>query len=133
MRISDWSSDVCSSDLLAHIREVDAITHVVRCFENDDVIHVNNKIDPIADIETIDTELALADLASVDKSIARYERVAKSGDQDAKARIAVLQQLRAEPDEGRPARTGAPDADERALGRELFPLTRTQVPPVPTT
>src|SRR3546814_9453565 len=101
MRISDWSSDVCSSDLLAHIREVDAITHVVRCFENDDVIHVNNKIDPIADIETIDTELALADLESVDKSIARYERVAKSGDKDAKARIEVLQKLRAALAEGR--------------------------------
>ena len=54
---------------LAHIREVDAITHVVRCFENDDVIHVDNKIDPLADIETIDTELALADLESVDKAL----------------------------------------------------------------
>src|SRR3546814_16659484 len=122
MRISDWSSDVCSSDLLAHIREVDAITHVVRCFENDDVIHVNNKIDPIADIETIDTELALADLESVDKSIARYERVAKSGDKDAKARIEVLQKLRAALDEGRAARTVELDEDERALVRELFLL-----------
>src|SRR3546814_319683 len=110
MRISDWSSDVGSSDL-------------VRCFDNDDVIHVNNKIDPIADIETIDTELALADLESVDKSIARYERVAKSGDKDAKARIEVLQKLRAALDEGRAARTVELDEDERALVRELFLLT----------
>src|SRR3546814_10472007 len=73
------SGEGLGNKFLAHIREVDAITHVVRCFENDDVIHVNNKIDPIADIETIDTELALADLESVDKYIARYERVATIG------------------------------------------------------
>ena len=108
---------------LAHIREVDAITHVVRCFENDDVIHVNNKVDPIADIETIDTELALADLESVDKAIARFERVAKSGDKDAKARIEVLQKLRAALDEGRPARSVALDEEEKGLVRDLFLLT----------
>ncbi|HEY9540133.1 MAG TPA: redox-regulated ATPase YchF, partial [Luteimonas sp.] len=117
------SGEGLGNKFLAHIREVDAITHVVRCFENDDVIHVNNKIDPIADIETIDTELALADLESVDKSIARYERVAKSGDKDAKARIEVLQKLRAALDEGRAARTVELDEDERALVRELFLLT----------
>ena len=99
------SGEGLGNKFLAHIREVDAITHVVRCFENDDVIHVNNKVDPIADIETIDTELALADLESVDKSIARYERVAKSGDKDAKARIDVLGKLRAALDEGKPARS----------------------------
>src|SRR3546814_64071 len=76
------SGEGLGNKFLAHIREVDAITHVVRCFENDDVIHVNNKVDPIADIETIDTELALADLESVDKAIARFERVAKSGDKE---------------------------------------------------
>src|SRR3546814_513440 len=117
------SGEGLGNKFLAHIREVDAITHVVRCFENDDVIHVNNKVDPIADIETIDTELALADLESVDKSIARYERVAKSGDKDAKARIEVLQKLRAALDEGRAARTVELDEDERALVRELFLLT----------
>ena len=111
---------------LAHIREVDAIAHVVRCFEGD-VIHVAGKVDPLSDIDTIDTELALADLESVDKSIARYERVAKSGDKDAKARIEVLQKLRAALDEGRAARTVALEEDERALVRELFLLTRKPV------
>ena len=117
------SGEGLGNKFLAHIREVDAITHVVRCFENDDVIHVNNKVDPLADIDTIDTELALADLDSVDKSIARYERVAKSGDKDAKARIEVLQKLRAALDAGKAARTVALADEERALVRELFLLT----------
>ena len=108
---------------LAHIREVDAIAHVVRCFENADVIHVNNKVDPIADIETIDTELALADLESVDKAIARFERVARSGDKDAKVKIEVLAKLRAALDAGKAARTVALDEDEKAAIRELFLLT----------
>jgi GTP-binding protein YchF len=117
------SGEGLGNKFLAHIREVDAITHVVRCFENDDVIHVNNKVDPIADIETIDTELALADLESVDKAISRYERVAKSGDKDAKARIDVLQKLRAALDEGKPARSVPLSDEERVLMRELFLLT----------
>ena len=117
------SGEGLGNKFLAHIREVDAITHVVRCFENDDVIHVNNKVDPIADIETIDTELALADLESVDKAISRYERVAKSGDKDAKARIDVLQKLRVALDEGKPARSVRLSDEERVLMRELFLLT----------
>ncbi len=117
------SGEGLGNKFLAHIREVDAITHVVRCFENDDVIHVNNKVDPIADIETIDTELALADLDSVEKAIARYERVAKSGDKDAKGRIEVLQKLRAALDDGKPARSVKLEDEERALVRELFLLT----------
>ena len=117
------SGEGLGNKFLAHIREVDAITHVVRCFEHADVIHVANKVDPIADIETIDTELALADLESVDKAIARYERVAKSGDKDAKARIEVLQKLRVALDDGKPARSVALADDERALVRELFLLT----------
>src|SRR5216683_5588455 len=64
---------------LAHIREVDAIAHVVRCFENDDIIHVAGKIDPVSDIETINTELALADLDSVERQVAKTEKVAQSG------------------------------------------------------
>ena len=63
------SGEGLGNKFLAHIREVDAITHVVRCFENDDVIHVNNKVDPLSDIDTIDTELALADLDSVEKAL----------------------------------------------------------------
>ena len=117
------SGEGLGNKFLAHIREVDAITHVVRCFENDDVIHVSNRIDPIADIETIDTELALADLESVDKAIARYERVAKGGDKDAKAKIEVLGKLRAALDQGKAARTVALDDDEKAVIRELFLLT----------
>ena len=121
------SGEGLGNKFLAHIREVDAITHVVRCFEHGDIVHVSGKVDPIADIETIDTELALADLESVDKSIARYERVAKSGDKDAKARIEVLQKLRAALDQGRAARTVELDDDERVLVRELFLLTRKPV------
>lgn len=108
---------------LAHIREVDAICHVVRCFEHGDIVHVAGKVDPLADIDTIDTELALADLDSVEKAIARYERVAKSGDKDAKAKIEVLARVRAHLDEGKPARSLQLDEDERAMVRELFLLT----------
>ena len=117
------SGEGLGNKFLAHIREVDAIAHVVRCFEHPDVIHVANRVDPIADIETIDTELALADLDSVDKAIARYERVAKSGDKDAKARIEVLARLRAALDAGQAARTVALSDEERVLVRELFLLT----------
>lgn len=117
------SGEGLGNKFLAHIREVDAITHVVRCFENDDVIHVNNRIDPIADIETIDTELALADLESVDKAIARFERVAKSGDKDAKAKIEVLSKLRAALDQGKAARSVALEEEEKIAVRDLFLLT----------
>jgi GTP-binding protein YchF len=117
------SGEGLGNKFLAHIREVDAITHVVRCFENDDVIHVSNRIDPIADIETIDTELALADLESVDKAIARFERVAKSGDKDAKVKIEVLGKLRAALDQGKAARTVPLDEEEKVAIRDLFLLT----------
>ncbi len=108
---------------LAHIREVDAIAHVVRCFEHPDIVHVAGKIDPISDIETIDTELALADLESVDKALNRAERAAKANDKEALAKRPVLQKLAAALDAGRPARGAGLDADERALVRDLFLLT----------
>jgi ribosome-binding ATPase len=111
------------NQFLAHIREVDAIAHVVRCFEHGDIVHVAGKIDPIADIETIDTELALADLDSVDKALNRAERAAKSGDKDAIARKPVLEKLTKVLNDGRPARSAGLDADERLLVRELFLLT----------
>jgi GTP-binding protein YchF len=107
---------------LAHIREVDAIAHVVRCFEGD-VIHVAGKVDPIADIETIDTELALADLESVDKALNRAERAAKANDKEALARKPVLQKLSAALNEGRSARSAGLDEEEKALVRDLFLLT----------
>src|SRR5438309_1542380 len=74
------------NQFLAHIRETDAIAHVVRCFEHPDIVHVSGKVDPISDIEIIDTELALADLDSVDKALNRAERSAKAGDKDAIAK-----------------------------------------------
>src|SRR5436853_1480135 len=80
---------------LSHIREVDAILHVVRCFEDPDVTHVEGKVDPIRDIDTIDTELALADLETAQQSIDKGERQARSGDKDAIARLEVLKKSRA--------------------------------------
>ena len=108
---------------LAHIRETDAIAHVVRCFEDGNVIHVSNKVDPIADIETIDTELALADLESVLKALDRANRAAKANDKDALARKPVLEKLAATLDQGRSARSAGLDADEKALVRDMFLIT----------
>ena len=117
------SGEGLGNKFLAHIREVDAITHVVRCFDNPDVIHVNNKIDPIADIETIDIELALADLDSVDKALQRAERSAKTGDKDAKVRAEVLGRVRTGLDAGTPARALGLSADDKLVVRDLFLLT----------
>ncbi|HEX7110825.1 MAG TPA: redox-regulated ATPase YchF [Mizugakiibacter sp.] len=108
---------------LAHIREVDAIAHVVRCFEHPDIVHVAGRIDPIADIETIDTELALADLESVEKALNRVERAAKANDKEALAKRPVLQNLAATLNEGRPARSAGLDDEQKALVRDLFLLT----------
>jgi hypothetical protein len=108
---------------LANIRETDAIAHVVRCFENDDVIHVSGAVDPVRDIEVIDTELALADLESVDKALDRAGRSAKAGDKKALARKALLERVRDQLDQGRPVRALGLDADERAEIRDLFLLT----------
>jgi GTP-binding protein YchF len=108
---------------LAHIREVDAIAHVVRCFEHGDIVHVAGKIDPIADIETIDTELALADLDSVEKALFRAEKASKAGDKDAMARRDVLLRVRAALDQGICARAQDLSAEDKALLRDLFLLT----------
>lgn len=117
------SGEGLGNKFLAHIREVDAITHVVRCFENDDIIHVNNKVDPISDIDTIDTELALADLDSVEKALQRAERSAKTGDKDAKVRAEVLGRVREALDAGKPARALDLSDDDRLALRDLFLLT----------
>ncbi len=90
---------------LANIRETDAIAQVVRCFEDDDIVHVAGKISPLDDIEVINTELALADLESVEKSLYKHAKVAKSGDKDAKAKVAVLERVREHLDEGKMVRT----------------------------
>jgi len=108
---------------LAHIREVDAIAHVVRCFEDPNVVHVAGRVDPARDIEVIATELALADLETVERAIARVEKQARSGDREAKARLAVYERLRAALDAGRPARTVELSEEERPAARELHLLT----------
>jgi len=108
---------------LAHIREVDAIAHVVRCFEDGDIVHVAGRVDPVADIETIDTELSLADLETVEKALARNERAIKAQDKDAIARRPVLEKLRAGLDQGTPARAIGLSDEERAMVRDLFLLT----------
>jgi hypothetical protein len=108
---------------LAHIREVDAIAHVVRCFENDDIVHVAGKINPLADIEVINTELALADLESVDKALGRAEKAAKAQDKDALKLRDVLARVRALLDTGRPARAAQLDEHERLMIRDLHLLT----------
>jgi hypothetical protein len=108
---------------LSHIRETDAIVEVVRCFENDDITHVAGKIDPLSDIEIINTELALADLDSVERNIQRNEKVAKSGDKEAKARFAVLEKLRIPLEAGKAARVAELDKDEKKLIRDLNLLT----------
>ncbi|MCG5499917.1 redox-regulated ATPase YchF [Ectothiorhodospira lacustris] len=111
------------NQFLAHIRETDAITHVVRCFENDDVIHVAGKVDPLSDIEVIHTELALADLETVEKALNRLTRNAKSGNKDAIARKQVAEKVQAVLAEGRSARSAELDDDERLLLRELQLIT----------
>ncbi|RLA07081.1 MAG: redox-regulated ATPase YchF [Gammaproteobacteria bacterium] len=98
---------------LSNIRETDAIAHVVRCFVDDNIIHVNNKIDPLSDIDTINTELLLADLETVDKAIFKTQKLAKSGDKQAIARLNTLQQIANHLDNNKPVRTF--DLDENSV------------------
>ena len=112
---------------LANIRETDAIAHVVRCFEHGDIIHVAGKVDPIADIETIDTELALADLESVEKQLNRYERAAKTGDKDAILRRDAFTRVRDHLNLGKPVRSLELSDAEKPVVRELFLLTHKPV------
>jgi len=111
------------NQFLANIRETDAIAHVVRCFEDDDIVHVAGKIDPLSDIEIINTELALADMDSVEKNMHRTSKVAKSGDKDAKAKMVVLEKVKAHLDEGDPVRSLGLEKEEKVLIRDLFLLT----------
>jgi GTP-binding protein YchF len=108
---------------LAHIRETDAIAHVVRCFENDDVIHVAGKVDPLSDIEVINTELALADLDTVERALNRVAKVAKTGNKESLAQVQLLEQLREHLNNARPARTLALDEEQRKWLLELNMLT----------
>lgn len=117
------SGEGLGNKFLAHIREVDAIAHVVRCFEHGEIIHVAGKVDPLADIEIIDTELILADLDTVEKACNRIMRAAKGGGGGAIARKSVLERLQVALNEGKSARSAGLDEDERALVRDLFLLT----------
>lgn len=108
---------------LAHIREVDAIAHVVRCFDNPDVVHVAGKIDPLADVATIDTELALADLAAVEKALDRLGKAAKSGDKDAQRKQAGFARLRTHLNTAQPARSLNLTPEELQDVQELQLLT----------
>ena len=112
------------NQFLAHIRETDAIVNVVRCFEDPNVIHVAGKVDPIADIEVIQTELCLADMGTVEKALQRYTKAAKSGnDKEAAALVALLTKVQAVLDQGKPVRTLDLNEQERALLKPLCLIT----------
>jgi hypothetical protein len=111
------------NQFLANIREVDAIVHVVRCFDNDNIVHVDGRVNPVADKEIIDTELQLKDLESVDKKIARVEKIAKSGDAKAKKELAALQRVKEALLEGKNARSVQLDGEDVKAIADLQLLT----------
>ena len=111
------------NQFLANIRETDAIAHVVRCFEDENVTHVANRVNPAEDIEIINTELQLADLQTIENAISRVQRVAKSGDKEELAKMQYLERLQAHIDEGKPARTFETGDDYKKVLREMHLLT----------
>ncbi|MBP5988428.1 MAG: redox-regulated ATPase YchF [Piscinibacter sp.] len=112
------------NQFLAHIRETDAIVNVVRCFEDENVIHVAGKVDPIADIEVIQTELCLADMTTVEKSLVRYTKVAKAGgDKEAQRLVDVLNKCQAALNEGKPVRSLDFSKEEQAVLKPLCLIT----------
>ncbi|MEH6455487.1 MAG: redox-regulated ATPase YchF [Cocleimonas sp.] len=117
------SGEGLGNKFLSHIRETDAIAQVVRCFDNDDVIHVDGKIDPVSDIDTINTELALADLDSVEKAIHRANKNARSGNADAKAQLAALEKIQVQLAEGNSARSTDLSDEEKLLVKDLQLIT----------
>ena len=108
---------------LAHIREVDAIAHVVRCFDDGDIVHVAGKIDPLADIETINTELALADLTTVEKALERATKTAKSGDKESVRKVALFEKVRVQLNTAQPARALKLTEEESRNLKDLHLLT----------
>ncbi len=111
------------NQFLAHIRETDAIVNVVRCFDDPNVIHVSGKIDPIADVEVIQTELCLADLGTVEKSIQRYSKLAKAGDKEAQRLLQVLHDCLHALNQGHPVRSMALSKEDQALLKPLCLIT----------
>jgi GTP-binding protein YchF len=108
---------------LANIRETDAIAHVVRCFQDDNVVHVAGKIDPLSDIEVINTELALADMASVEKALLRASKIARTGNKDEQVKKLVLEKVLKQLEAGDPVRTLGLDEEEKALIKDLCLMT----------
>jgi len=111
------------NQFLGHIRQVDAVAHVVRCFEDDNVVHVDGVVDPLRDVEVIQTELNLADLATVEKRIARIDKQARSGDKAMQRELEVLRRIEAALNDGRPARAADLGNEDAALVRELCLIT----------
>ena len=112
------------NQFLANIRETDAIAHVVRCFDDENVVHVSGKIDPVSDIETINTELALSDLAAVEKHLSKYTKLAKSGvDKEAARMVPLLEKCQKVLNEARPVRAVNLDDEEKALLKPLCLIT----------
>lgn len=111
------------NQFLAHIRETDAIAQVVRCFENDDIIHVDGKIDPLSDIETIHTELALADLSTVEKALLRVSKNAKSGNKDAIQEKALIEKIKTVLEAGDPIRSLDLSKEDNKIIKSLHLLT----------
>ncbi|MDI9817828.1 MULTISPECIES: redox-regulated ATPase YchF [unclassified Legionella] len=117
------SGEGLGNQFLANIRETDAIAHVVRCFENTDVIHVEGKVEPLSDIEVINTELALADMESVEKALNKANKNSKSGNKEALFEKQTLEKVKVHLDEGLPVRTLTLTNEEETLVRRLFLLT----------
>jgi len=111
------------NQFLAHIRETDAIVNVVRCFEDDNIIHVAGRVDPISDIEVINTELALADLGSAEKALQRHQKTARSGDKEAAKMVAVLEKIISPLNEAKPIRSLGLSKDELLLLKPLCLIT----------
>jgi len=116
------------NQFLGHIRSVDAVAHVVRCFEDDNIIHVEGRVSPIDDVETINTELTLSDLDSIQKASQKFEKVAKSGDKDAKARFAVVVELEKHLGAGKPARSFPVPAGGEEVAAEVLSQLLTAKP-----
>src|SRR5690242_2826298 len=111
------------NQFLANIREVDAVVHVLRCFEDDDITHVENRIDPVADAETVETELMLADLESLEKRVKPLEKKANSGEKEAKEALALMNKALVLLREGKPARLAEVSAEERGAYAQLGLMT----------
>ncbi len=111
------------NQFLANIREVDAIIHVVRCFNNDNVIHVENSVDPVRDKEIIDTELLLKDLETVEKRVEKYKKAAKSGNKEDVRRLEILNQIKTVMDDGKPARVLDLEGEGIEILKDMYLLT----------